>query len=114
MGIRIDIDWEFISPFLQLAKGTVTVKNINYPKTINDRTLIRCKCKIERGARGFQSFTEDDGIPTNLFKIFEEQIEIMMRSFHSGMLLSEHDYHWVHESLEDHFDLDEWLKSKGA
>ena len=54
------------------------------------------------------------GIESEKFKLFEEQIKTMMYSYWNGMMLEDHTYHWVEETLDNETrTFDKWSKTKG-
>jgi len=110
MGIRIDIEWEFISPLLQRASGDIKVWEIDQNLTVNipKKLILQCKCHIESGSLGFQGH-----IPTALFNIYEDKIKPLMRSYYDGMLLKNKQYHWIEESLQTKEYFEEWLNLRG-
>lgn len=115
MGIRIDIEWKFVSPLLQKASGILTIRHIDpippVGKEVNNDILLQCECNVSQGALGFTSINKK-GIPSKIFKIFEDQIHCMIHSFFKGMILEKSDFHWVEETLSDGFDIDKWLMDK--
>lgn len=114
MAIRIDIEWGFVSPALQIAEGVITVNEIDTDLTSSEpnRILLKCKCKIEHGSRGYSALSEGDYIPGRVFDVFRERIDIMMQSFFHGVILQDKNFHWIDETLIPDFDCDSWISKK--
>jgi len=106
MAIRINIDWDFMSPTLRRASGIVKVEEHQAPPAII-KTILKCRCYVEDGCSGFKSM-EGEGIPTKTFDLFEEHIRGLMRSFFDGMLLRNQLWHWLPETLKGDGTLEEW------
>lgn len=106
MAIRIDIEWEFISPLLQRASGVVKVWEVDQNLTVNipNKLILQCNCHIESGAFGFKG-----KVPIDLFKIYEDRIASLMRSYYDGMVLRNKQHHWIAESLHSRECFEEWL-----
>jgi len=113
MGIRIDIDWDFVSPALQAASGVVSIVAGDGIGGSPTGVILQCRCHIEKGSNGFSELSEGEGVSNDLFEIFRDQIKSMMHSFFKGMLLEKSDYHWIEDSLRDEIHYTQWLKSKG-
>lgn len=76
-----------------------------------DRLLIECKVKKEPGVLGFKSFSENEGIPGELFEELKPVIDTMVNSYYHGVLLEPEDYEWIDDSANKTFE--EWAKEKG-
>jgi len=112
--IRIDIKWNFVSPSMQRVSGIISVHNISPPGGGgNDKTLLfKCEGYVDGYSCGFKSIEsigDEEGIPNILFRPLEEKIKLMMQSYYSGMLLKNECCHWVDETLNDSFELNEWI-----
>lgn len=97
--IRIMIDWEFISPALGVVSGIAT---IHHQETVDKWTeLTKFKVKKEHGTTGYQSL-DGKGIPSVLLDAIKPQLDIMLHSFHNGVMLEEKDFCWIiEEDLDD-------------
>lgn len=113
MSIRIDITWDFISPSFQMATGVLTITSLDQPFYQKEsKVLIKCRCKIEQGSKGYSALSEDQAIPSNLFEVFRERVDLMMESYHRGMMLNKFQYSWIDETLDDSVNDEDWLKEK--
>jgi len=108
MGIRVDIEWEFISPLLRRASGIVKVWDMHnsistqqkeWDPNGNNNLILECRCHIEQGSNGFSGMEEYEGVPTKLFNIYGDTIRAMMKAFFDGMILRNKQFHWIEESL---------------
>jgi len=116
MGIRIDIEWDFVSPALAVCSGVIKIWEIdhNLKGPEQQKLILTCKCKKEPNATGFSSI-DDKGIPTSTFKLFEETIKLMLAGYHEGMMLDKLSWHWMEETLQDDVGtFEEWSKMKGC
>ena len=110
--IRIDIDWDFISPSLGVACGILKVISYKHNAAlVEGKTLIKCKVKKENGSVGFSAITQDKGVRKDLFDIFEDRIRTMIDCYYNGMNLKDSIYSWVDDSADK--PLEEYLKEKG-
>lgn len=102
--VRVDIEWIFVSPALKTASGVVKLWEMemgsDLTSTTKPKLLLQCNCKAVPGSRGFSAMKADKGIPTKLFKKYENYISCMLDSYFEGMLLSKNQYFWIPESLE--------------
>lgn len=98
--IRIYIKWDFISPSLRVASGILYVDDVEAGR--NNRNIFKCKVKVEDGSLGYSSIKKD-GIPSNLFENIKHQIDLMTRSFFSGVILRNYCYHWLSEPESENF-----------
>jgi len=110
--IRLSINWDFISPLLQVMSGTLIIETLNMFNNFKDEstTLIHCKVKKEKGSI---SYTAIDGIELSpkMWEAFEPQIQSMIHGYFDGMTLKTDQYDWVYDSA--HMSLQEWKKKKG-
>lgn len=110
--IRITIDWDLISPALGVASGILKIQDVDANRLSDlPHTLIECKIKKERGCIGWSSL-DGEGIPTLLFKVFEERVKLMAESYFKGMMLQKNPFHWIDESLDK--TADEYLLEHGV
>lgn len=110
--IRVDINWDFISPGLGVASGILRVISYKNNGAFDEgKVLIRCKVKKERGSTGFSAITQDNGVRKDLFDVFEDRIRTMVDCFYHGMLLKDSAYSWVDDSADK--SLEEYLTEKG-
>lgn len=116
MGIRIDIEWDFVSPSLGVASGTLKIWENNHDLQGPEKNtlILQCKCKKEKGCTGFSAIDKESGIESEKFKLFEEQIKTMMESYWQGMMLEKCTYHWIEETLENETrTFAQWSRTKG-
>ena len=107
MGVRVDIEWQFVSPLLQRASGVVKVWHI--PEVAaKGEILLQCRCSIEQGSLGFKGMEEGEGVPSILLNTYDNTIKTMMRAYRDGMLLRDKQFHWVEESLHEDEMFDQW------
>lgn len=109
MGVRVDIEWQFVSPLLQRASGIVKIWDIPEVSSKGE-LLLHCRCSIERGSLGFSGIEEGEGVSSRLLTIYDNTIKTMMRSYHDGMLLRDKQFHWVEESLHGDKMFETWEK----
>jgi len=109
MGVRVDIEWQFISPILQRASGVIKIWDIPEVSSKGE-LLLHCRCSIERGSMGFKGINEGEGISSRLLSTYDNIIKTMMRSYHDGMLLKDKQFNWIEESLHGDEMFDEWAK----
>ena len=112
MGIRIRIDWTFVSPLLRIASGILKVEVVTNGKV--NKLLFKCKVKKESGSLGYSSSDKNDeslSIPHRLFEELKPTIDVMVRSYFQGMILENSDFHWIEDSLSKPFE--EWAEEKG-
>lgn len=110
MGIRIMINWEFMSPLLRVAKGTCRVEYIRITGAEmigQSKTLLEFKISKKDGQIGFKEMS-NQGIPTALFERVAEHVKLMADSYFKGMILDDMSFHWVESSFDK--PLEEWLK----
>lgn len=100
MAIRIDINWDFLSPSTGIASGILTVNDIDADITSSERpkVLLICRCTAKDGSKGF-SAVEDGGYAGDVFNEYEDQIRLMMDSFFDGMLLNHKQFYWIPSTL---------------
>ena len=106
--IRISIDWDFISPSMQVMSGIMTIENV--PSIQPQETILKCKIKKEASSFSFDSL-DDNGISCALFAAFEEKIHTMVNGYFQGMLLRKDQFDWVEDSSD--IEYDDWLEQKG-
>lgn len=110
--IRIDIDWDFISPALGVSSGILKVISYKHNGALDEgKVLIKCKVKKETGSVGFSAITQDKGVRKDLFDIFEDRIRTMIDCYYHGMNLKDSTYSWVDDSADK--PLKEYLNEKG-
>lgn len=83
---KIEIDWNFKSPFMQILTGTVRIDNISIG-TINSQIIPGFRVKKEQGITDY----------TNCPAIFDRckpLVDVMVRSYFDGMNLSDCSVEW--------------------
>jgi hypothetical protein len=95
--IRTMIKWDPPMKMLQVATGILTCsKQVQKPEGIIFEDLFSCKIKVENGSHGYSSL-DGNGIPSLLFNSIKDKIEIMIKSYHDGLALSDYSYFWVED-----------------
>jgi hypothetical protein len=95
--IRIQIKWEAPIKVFQVAQGILTCdKQVQKPNGIFFEELFSCRIKVENGSYGYSSIGEK-GIPSGIFNRIKDKLEIMIKSYHDGLSLSEHSFFWVED-----------------
>lgn len=107
--IRLMIDWDMVSPFLQTISGTLTVEEVDTSYTKQPVTLIKCIVKRKPGSTGYTSIN-NRGIPTDLFEEIKPFVDVMIHSFYKGVMLDKGDFHWVEEKYIDPIVLSKWKR----
>jgi len=78
----------------QVATGILTCsKQTQKPEGIILEDLFSCRITVENGSHNYTSL--DRGIPTLLFNSIKDKIEIMIKSYHDGLTLSDYSLFWV-------------------
>jgi len=109
MSIRIDIEWEFLSPAAGIASGILTLNKMYHSTSHSARqpeVILKCRCKRVHGSIGFEGIDEE-GYSSEIFKQYEEQIKLMVDSYFGGMLLQKYQFHWVESTLKNYGERDE-------
>jgi hypothetical protein len=90
--VRIKIDWEIISPFLQTISGTLIIEDIN--SNSHSIELLRCKVTRKIGQTGYRSI-DKHGYSNEIFKKYEDRIGAIVNSYFNGVLLNNSIYSWI-------------------
>ncbi len=90
--IRITIEWDFISPLLRIASGTIKAENVESTKT---ELLFKCKVKKDNYSVGYKALEPEVGVPTELFEKLRPTFDTMIRSYFNGMILNKKIYEWI-------------------
>ena len=96
--IQIRIKWTNVSPFLRTLSGIVEIVEITH-NSFNEEILLSFKVDITPNSIGYQSFKDNEGIPTKLFKKYKPIIDIMANSYRRGVTLDQDDYYWVEKDV---------------
>lgn len=115
MGIRIDIEWNFISPVLGRISGIAKIWDINntFRGDYEDKLILTCKCIRDRHSVGFSSL-DNKGISTSLFELFSVTLKTIIESYYKGVMLENHTFHWIEDSItQENLSFKEWSKTKG-
>lgn len=95
--IRINIKWTDKLLTLGACGGDLTVARIE-PLTghISD-TIMTGRVKVERNSLGYEDMKwMDDNLTSDDFeKYLKPYLDVMIRSYHKGMLLENEDYMWL-------------------
>jgi len=95
--IKITIKWDAVSPFLQTISGILIIEDIDLHNDYNDATkLLTCTVNVTNNPRctGFGSI-KGKGYSSEIFKKYQDTIDIMVDSYFNGLLLKESDYVWI-------------------
>lgn len=92
--IRIMINWDFISPGLQTISGIVEV---HYVLDMGDwKKIAEFRTTVKPGSIGYKSL-DDRGISTTILEGIKPQLDIMVRSYHQGVIMDKDDFNWIME-----------------
>jgi hypothetical protein len=95
--VRIMIKWDPPMKMLQVGQGILTCeKQIQKPEGLVFEELFSCRVKVENGSHGYSSLNEN-GIPSTSFNRIKDKLEIMLRSYHNGLALSEYSFFWIQD-----------------
>jgi hypothetical protein len=83
---KIEIDWDFRSPHLQAVTGIVKIDNIDFGR-INPIETPGFPVRKERGALGYKNCSA-------LFSRCKPLVDVMVRSYFDGMILSDCSVEW--------------------
>lgn len=109
MGIRIDIEWKFVSPLLQRASGVLTIWKIDQDVTVPlpPKLILECNCHVDKGSIGYKSL-DGKGVSSKLLDIYDNKIKAIMRAYHDGLVLKDKQFHWIEESLHGDEMFEQW------
>ena len=97
--VRVMIKWEPPLKLLQVGQGILTCeKQIQKPLGLVFEEIFSCRVKVENGNHGYSGIHDDKGIPSGPFNRIKDKLDIMLKSYHDGLTLSEYSYFWI----EDH------------
>ena len=89
--VRIDIEWKFVSPFLQKASGILKIIEMEHVSS-EHKILLECECHFEPGSIGFR---HPSGFSKETFEKYEDIIHCMMYSYADGLKLDNKMFHWA-------------------
>jgi len=95
--IKITINWDTISPFLQTLSGILIIEDIDINSEYNDATkILTCKVTASNNPRctGFRSIT-GKAYSNKIFTKYQDTIDIMVNSYFNGLILKKSNYVWV-------------------
>ena len=87
--VRIKINWEMISPFLQAINGILIIEDIDIYS--HSTELLSCEVIKKNGQTGYRSI-EEHGYSREIFKKYENRIDTMVDSYFNGVKLSRSIY----------------------
>ena len=96
--VKITINWDLVSPFLQTISGILIIENIDINSAYHDKTLLlSCKVYVSNTPKtvDYRSIKTDEGYSSKIFKKYEDKIDIMVSSYFKGLLLKKSDYTWI-------------------
>jgi len=97
VAIRIDIDWDYISPALGVCSGILKIMEIYLPPDPG-LVLLKIRCTAKHGSKGFKAI-EEGGYSSIIFNKYEDQIKLMMDSYFQGMMLNKKNFYWIPSTL---------------
>jgi hypothetical protein len=96
--VRVMIKWEPPMKLLQVAQGILTCeKQIHKQNQLVFEELFSCRVKVENGSHGYSGIEEGKGIPSTPFNRIKDKLEIMLKSYHDGLALSEYSFFWIQD-----------------
>lgn len=96
--VRVMIKWEPPMKLLQVAQGILTCeKQIQKSNQITFEEIFSCKIKVENGSHSYSGIEEGTGIPSVPFNRIKDKLEIMLKSYHDGLTLSEYSFFWIQD-----------------
>lgn len=107
--LRIHIEWEFTSPFLQTASGILYIIDMYHGFGKSDRILLKCKVEKKTGSTGYSSIDKTRGIHSTFFESLKPYIDVMIQSYYDGMVLNNKTYAWVDDSADMSFE--QWAEN---
>jgi hypothetical protein len=93
------INWDFISPVMQTVSGIVVVHYVEDGMVNNWKPLAKFRTTVKPGSTGYKCI--ENSVPTNVFEAIKPQLDIMVRSFHQGVIMDNDDFTWI---MEDELD----------
>ena len=108
--IRIILNIEQSSPFLQTVSGEIVVDHVDFRRpNMPVENVLNCKFNIKPNSIGYSNIS---GFNSQLFEAIKPQIDVMIHSYKRGMILAPSDFSWIEDS--NNLSVDEWLKMKGV
>ena len=106
--IRILLNIENFSPFLQTVSGEVVVEFIDY-SNVNSQVqpVLTCNFSAKPNQLGYRNI---NGYDSAIFHALKPQIDTMIYSYKRGMTLASHDFSWAEDSKDK--SLEEWKEEK--
>jgi glutamine amidotransferase PdxT len=94
--IRIHIKWTDILLSLGACAGDLIIEKLNPLRGNHSETLMVGRIKIKRNSLGYENMVFNDIMTYDEFENFiRPTIDIMVRSYHAGMLLDKSSYTWI-------------------
>jgi len=87
---KIEIDWGFKSPFMQVLTGTIRIDNINMG-SINQEEVPGFKVKKDMNTLGYKNCPA-------ILNSCKPLVDVMVRSYYDGMKLSDRSIEWFENS----------------
>ena len=98
--IRISINWYFVSPSLQTAKGTFLVEEVDASCTrvpaIKNIPIIKGKVSVTPSSLGYEDIN-GEGISTKIFDMFHSKLDTMIRSYICGVMINDEMFDWIED-----------------
>lgn len=98
---RITIQWDFISPSLQIASGMIFIEKMtsNLKFIIHPEKQFKFKVKVETGRVGYRALEDGHRFPHEWDKV-KDLVDTMVSSYFAGLTLKNSIYHWVDENVD--------------
>jgi len=107
--IRIILNIEHFSPFLQTVSGEVVIEHIDYRNVGANGVQHVLTCKFDKKPNQL-GYRNDAGYDSAVFHALKPQIDTMINSYTRGMTLAPHDFSWVEDSCDK--PLETWKQEK--
>jgi len=94
--IRIHIHWTDKLLALGACGGNLRVEMINPLKGHTRQKLLTARVKVERFNSGYNNIEWYNNLTQKEFEEhLKDTIDVMIKSYHRGMLLLDEDYNWI-------------------
>jgi hypothetical protein len=96
--VRILLNIENCSPFLQTVSGEVVVEYVDY-RDVGKQVVPVLTCKFTKRPNQL-GYRNDAGYDSAVFHALKPRIDTMINSYMRGMILAPHDFSWVEDSCD--------------
>jgi hypothetical protein len=94
--IKIEIEWQSLSPLLQTGSGFVYVDYVPTPG--NQQLLDKFEVSFEPGSIGYKSIGDKKGISSVILNSIEHELNLAVRAFRDGVVLSNRIFLWTNDN----------------